>query len=231
MIPRLGLVLECAREGADEKVLTCLVRRLAPTTVLAPPACMINKAQLIEKGAGAAKLLLNTDRCNRVFIVWDLKPEWRDQQQRMSYKQELALMRTKLAEAGIQARVDLFCLIQMLETWIIADARAVSAHLSSPTRPFSFRRISDPTAHTDPKALLESHFRQSWRRTYRDYTDAVRIIQKVPDTTRLRRVDTFSNFTSQLTDDADAQFQQCGDVCNDLARTITSFPMSRTASV
>lgn len=219
MINKLGLVLECAREGADEKVLRCLTRRLAPTTVLAPPACMTSKELLMNNGAEAAEQLLSAEHCDRVFIVWDLKPAWEEEEQHLTHAEEISLMEGKLAALGIQDDVDLFCLVHMLETWVIADDRAVSAHLSRPTRAFNFRRVLHPEAHTDPKALLISSFTASRRGTYRDHTDAVRIIQKSPDTTRLRRTSTFTSLLQKLTGSSTTDFLHCGTACNDLARS------------
>lgn len=219
MINKLGFVLECAREGADEKVMTCLVRRLSPATRLARPACMASKELLMNNGAEAAEQLLATEHCNRIFMVWDLKPAWEEEEQDLTQVEEIALMEAKLDALGIRAHVDLFCIVQMLETWIIADDRAVSAHLSRPARAFDFRRVRNPEAHPDPKALLISSFSQSRRGIYRDHTDAIRIIQQSPDTTRLRRTSTFSSLLEKLTGNATTDFQQCGDVCNDLGRS------------
>ena len=217
MIGKLGLVLECAREGADEKVLKCLTRRLAPATKLAPPQCMVSKEMLIKNGAEAAKLLLEADKCDRVFIVWDLKPEWQEQQQFLDCEEECDLILAKLVTLGIREHVDLICIVEMLETWIIADDRALSTHLSRAPRNYAFKRIKAPESVIDPKALLITTFRQSFRRIYRDHTDAVRVIQKCPDTTRLKRVSSFSRFVTKLTGNEGATFSRCGDVCNDLA--------------
>ncbi|WP_438480849.1 hypothetical protein [Oleiharenicola lentus] len=219
MINKLGLVLECAREGADEKVMTCLARRLTPGTRLARPACMASKELLMNNGAEAAEQLLNAERCDRVFVVWDLKPAWEEEQQLLTCAEEIALMEEKLTALSIHSRVDLFCITHMLETWVIADDRAVSAHLSRPTRPYTFRRVTNPESHLDPKALLNACFSECRRGVYRDHTDAVRIIQKTPDTTRLRRAPTFTALLHKLTGNAATDFHHCGDVCNDLSRS------------
>ncbi len=217
MIGKLGLVLECAREGADEKVLKCLTRRLAPQTQLAPPQCMVSKEMLIKSGAEAAKLLLEADRCDRVFVVWDLKPEWEEQKQLLDCKEECDLIAAKLDDLGIRENVDLICIVEMLETWIIADDRALSTHLSRPPRNYAFKRIKAPESVADPKGLLISTFKQTFRKTYRDHTDAVRVIQKCQDSTRLERVSSFARFVTKLTGKQGTAFSRCGEVCNDLA--------------
>lgn len=219
MINKLGLVLECAREGADEKVLTCLLRRLSPQTKLAPAACKGSKKELINSGADAAKLLLEADGCNRVFFVWDLKPEWIEEKQLLTCAEECALIAAKLDALGIRERVDLICIVEMLETWIVADDRAVREYISRPNHQSDFRRVNAPEAQADPKSLLQTAFESTSRKTYRDHTDAVRIIQKCPDTSRLLRVSSFSRFVMKLTGQATSPFCACGDVCNDLARS------------
>lgn len=219
MIKKLGLVLECAREGADEKVLTCLTRRLAPATKLVSPACMVSKAHLITDGAAAAQKLLQADNCDRVFIVWDLKPEWQDEEQKLTCAEECALVSAELDRLNIRNRVDLICIVEMLETWVIADERAVTEYLSKAPRTHEFKRQKRPEIHPDPKALLITEFGKTSRRIYRDHTDAVRVIQKCPDVTRLRRVSSFARFVNKLTGSPETEFSRCGDACNDLARS------------
>jgi hypothetical protein len=51
---------------------------------------------------------------------------------------------------------------------------------------------------------------------YEDYREAIRLVQRWPDTSRVGAVDSFTRFSKLLTGNAKAAFQQCGDACADL---------------
>jgi hypothetical protein len=221
MIARLGLVLECARDGADERVLRCLTRRLSPTTVVKNVAAMQTKKRLMKEGVDVAEKLLNAEKCDRVFVVWDLQPKWKDDKGEIcDCAKECGLLRAQLIDRGIHDHVDLICILQMLETWIVADHEAVAAHLSRPSRPFVFSRVKALQTHTDTKALLIKACMKARGKRYSDRLDAVRILQRVEQPTRLRAVGSFRRFVHKLTGNEKSAFQRCGDVCNDLAQNM-----------
>ena len=100
MIQKLGLVLECCREGADERVLRCLVRRLSPDTQVVVRA-MNDKGSLFREGIQAAEALVTIEKCDRVFVVWDLHPEWEDEldpKRAIKCKDECEELRKQLAK-------------------------------------------------------------------------------------------------------------------------------------
>lgn len=77
MIKKLGLILGCDAGGPDELVFKCLVRRLAPETKVVVRT-LGNKRAVFERGMDVAKSLVETDGCDLVLIVWDLKPLFED---------------------------------------------------------------------------------------------------------------------------------------------------------
>jgi hypothetical protein len=223
MIKKLGLVLECCRDGADERVLKCLTRRLSPDTEVKKVAAMQDKRKLMQQGVDAAEKLLTAEKCERVFIVWDLQPEWQDDKgEPFDCEEECDLLRAQLADRGIEDKVDLICILQMLETWIVADHPAVSAHLSRPTHPYNFSKVKKLETNTDTKALLIEACIEARGRgnRYNDRLDAVRVIQRVEEPSRLQKVGSFRRFVNKLTGNEESSFQRCGDVCNDLAQNI-----------
>jgi hypothetical protein len=184
---------------------------------------MQDKRKLMQQGVNAAEKLLSAEKCERVFIVWDLQPEWRDDKGApLDCEEECDLLRQQLTDRGIEDRVDLICILQMLETWIVADHPAVSAHLSRPAHPYSFSKVKSLETNADTKALLIGACIEARGRgnRYNDRLDAVRIIQRVNEPSRLQKVGSFRRFVGKLTGDEESAFERCGDVCNDLAQNV-----------
>ena len=215
---KLGLVLECDTGGPDELVLMCLARRLEPDCAVQPVA-LGSKAQVFLKGAETARELIETSGCDLVLIAWDLKPYW-DPATGRSCEDETREMLNTLAclSADTKRKVRLLCLTWEIETWLIADARAVNAHLSTDAHKSRFR-CSNPLGKNDAKAFLIREFKKVRGRSerYLDYREAIQIVQLMPDTQRLRSIPSFTRFARLVSGNANADFQQCGDVCNDLA--------------
>ena len=215
---RLGLVLECDTGGPDELVLTCLTRRLAPGMHVLPVA-LGSKEQVFLKGAETAAELVEASRCDLVLIVWDLKPYW-EQVAARNCEAEVRELRRQLAplRAATAAKIRLLCLTWEIETWLIADVRAVQAHLSRPAHQAQFK-CKDPLGKDDAWAFLDREIRKDRGRSrgYEDFREAIRIARLIPDTHRIQRIPSFKRFAKLVCKNPDAEFQRCGDVCNDLA--------------
>lgn len=215
---KLGLVLECDTGGADELVLTCLTRRLRPGTSVQAVA-LGSKAAVFTKGVEAAVKLVETDKCDLVLIVWDLKPLWSEVAAK-DCADEAAEMRKQLEAVSSPTRkkIRLLCLSYELETWLIAEDRAVSAFLSTPAHKVKFKAPKNPTSKTDAKAFLNTTITKvrGPRNRYVDYKEAIRIVKLWPDTSRVGAVDSFQRFSKLVTGQDKAAFQQTGDACADL---------------
>ncbi len=215
---KLGLVLECDAGGPDELAFTCLVRRLAPGTEV-KCATMGSKEGVFLRGVEAARELVESSKCDLVLIVWDLKPLWA-QVAAKDCEDEAAELKKQLEAVSVamRKRIRLLCLTYELETWIIAEDRAVRSYLSKPEHKSKFKAPKRPQSKTDAKAYLNSVFKQARgkRLGYEDYREAIRLVQRWPDTSRVGAVDSFTRFSKLLTGNAKAAFQQCGDACADL---------------
>ena len=222
MIKRLGLVLECDTGGPDELVFRCLIRRFS-TKGAEPevfPVCLGSKRGVMEDAVSRAEALVALDECDLVLIVWDLKPLW-DVPPAKKCVDESALLREKINEIDPQAssRIRLLCLTWELETWLIAEDRAVRQYLSKAAHPCKFQAPKKLDNVTDPKSYLNKAF-TSFRgksRRYEDRIEAIQIIQQWPDLTRVSKVASFRRFASLVAGSESPAFQQCGSVCNDLA--------------
>jgi hypothetical protein len=173
---------------------------------------MGDKAALFRDGMQAAHKLLSADKCDHVFIIWDLHPEWRqDISSAKSCAFECAEMRDQIP-GKFAAKITPICILRSLEAWILADERALSAYFSRPAHAVNIARVSRPDRDTDPKGHIFSIFKQQGRR-YTDRLDAVRVIQATKNTNRLRRVSSFARLSEKLVGNPDADFQKGGDAC------------------
>ena len=196
---RIGLVFECGPRGADRKVCEQLAKRLKPDLEVISET-LDNKPNLIaECGTVTADLL--DDGCEKVIIVWDLHPAWRERGGKPCRKEDCDAIHSSLDAAGVDAqKVALVCIEEELESWLIADERALEKVLSKPHRRVRIRRRRNTKQLRNPKAILRDFFRQNRRGDYIDYYHAELIAKAIPDFQRLRRVDSFRRFAEKVAD-------------------------------
>jgi hypothetical protein len=214
---KLGLVLECDSGGPDELVLACFARRLKPGITI-HPAALGSKEGIRLRGAETAAELVQSSGCELVLIVWDLKPLWKEVAAK-DCKDEVAEMRKHLTtvKPDTKRRIRLLCLTYELETWLIADPRAVREHLSTNARKSKFK-CNAPLSKKDPKAFLNAEFRRHRGRSrrYEDVREAIAIARLIRDTSKIRKIQSYRRFSNFVAGNANAHFQQAGDACNDL---------------
>lgn len=214
---KLGLVLECESGGPDERVLTCFARRLVPGTVV-DPVTLGDKPSIFSKGVEAAQRLVETNGCDLVLIVWDLKPFLEGPPPATHCIHEAEVLRKRLSalEENTLKKIRLLCLTWELETWFIADEKAVSAYLSTDAHKKKFK-CSKPGDKTDPKTVLDKAFKAARRGLgYEDFKEAIRIACEIENTNNLRAIPSFERFAELLTGNSAATFQQTGEICKDL---------------
>ncbi|MBN8460383.1 MAG: hypothetical protein J0M04_21350 [Verrucomicrobia bacterium] len=167
-----------------------------------------------------ATALVEVEQCDLVLIVWDLKPLW-DKPPAKKCVDEVNLIHGLLKDLKptVKRRIRLLCLTWELETWLIAEDRAVRDYLSTPAHPCDFtapaklEKVDDPKSHLN-KAF--TNFRGRSRR-YEDRIEAIKLVQKWPDLKRVGKVPSFKRFATLLTGSESPAFHQCGGACNDLA--------------
>jgi hypothetical protein len=173
---------------------------------------MGDKAALFRNGMQAAESLLSADKCEHVFIIWDLHPEWRqDIPSAKSCAVECAEIHGQISPNSAN-KISLICILKALEAWVLADERALSAYFSRPAHAVNIPRMSRPDRDADPKGHIFTMFKQQGRR-YTDRLDAVRVIQATKNTSRLRHVPSFARLSEKLVGNPAADFQKGGDAC------------------
>jgi hypothetical protein len=197
---KIGLILECGPMGAEKKVHPYLAQKIRPGLEI-ETATLDNKPKLLAGCGLAAKNLLRT--CDRVLIIWDLYPAWRENNEKPCRKADRESAFASLDAAGVnRAKVALICIQEELEAWLIADERAVKTVLSGYTspRPLKVRipKQKRPESIRNPKGLLIDWFTQAKGRPYSDRDHAHLIAQAMPDLTRLSGLPTFDRFVAKL---------------------------------
>jgi len=196
---KIGLIFECGPQGADQQVCEYLAGKLRPGVTLVPRT-LDNKANLLASaGLVAADLL--ADGCERVLIVWDLRPAWPDKTHKPCRRNERVALLDGLAKAGVGgAPVFLVCIEQELESWLLADEAKISAYLSTAAHAYKAARTAKPDRSQQPKARMMRHFKAARNWHYEDRVHALKILKEgEPDWRKLRRSESFARFEAKLT--------------------------------
>src|SRR5580700_5713735 len=73
---KIGYIFECGPDGGDMKVLRHLTSIIDPKALFDYEALSVKPTLLRECGKAASRLI--NSGCEKVFIVWDLFPAWRE---------------------------------------------------------------------------------------------------------------------------------------------------------
>ena len=194
----IGFVFECGPQGADKQVCEYLTSELKLGTKIVSRT-MDNKLKLLAGAAGVAKQLL-AEGCERVLIVWDLRPAWPDKKDKPCRAKECQTLLDALQKEGLQnAPVFLVCIEQELESWLLASEHAISTFLSTPAHPYGAKRVRKPDEVANPKAAMNNHFMAARGARYEDRVHAIKVLKAAePDWKRLRRSVSFSRFEAKL---------------------------------
>jgi Domain of unknown function (DUF4276) len=201
MMPRVGILVECGRDGLEvhvcRKICALLEQRtrveIEPTIVP-----MNNKLSLLE-GCGPVTRNLFDEGCERVVILWDERPAWPEMDNPLCWHQERARILEELRRGGIAQRpVYLVCIEREFESWLLHDHQLLAAMLSTETRRVRIPRQKNPDRMPNPKGRMMSLFKQNGK-TYVDVQYARRFADALDDLNHLLRCPTFRRFAEKLT--------------------------------
>ena len=126
------MIFECGPKGADVQVCEYLAEQLLPG-VQVKSETLDDKPNLLANAAAVAKNLL-ADGCERVLIIWDLRPAWPDTKLKPCRAAERQTLLHSLAKEGLQnAPVYLVCVEQEFEFPANQDLRYRHQNLGSGT--------------------------------------------------------------------------------------------------
>lgn len=194
----IGFVFECGPQGADKLVCEYLAGQLLPGSKFVSRT-MDNKLKLLEGAAEIAKELL-ADGCERVLIVWDLRPAWPDTTNKPCRAAERQTLLDALVKQELQAQpVYLVCVEQELESWLLASEHAISAYLSTPAHAYEAKKVKKPDRERQPKAVMNNYFQEARNQRYDDRVHALKVLKAAPiNLGKLRRSVSFARFESKL---------------------------------
>jgi len=197
---KIGLIFECGPKGADKKVCEILIKKLNPE-IQTKSITLDNKPNLVQKCGASAKQLLDTEKCDRVIIVWDLYPAWRIGGEKPCRKEDCDAVLRSIDHAGVdRTKVHLICITEELEAWLLADGRAISTTLSRPTKKIKISDTKKPEQVKNSKKALSQIYEKNIGRKYSDLTDAEKIAKNIPDFTKISRSASFCRFAIKSTD-------------------------------
>lgn len=209
---KVGFLLECGPDGADYKVLQHVVRTAAPR-LHARFVCSGSKRVLFDECNKLVTALFEDERCDRVFVVWDLAPcdaVFKDDSGVPCRAKERAHLMALLRPQD-RERTIMLCIHHELEAWLLADGSAIQRALSKPTRPAA--RVGDdkdPERHVNPKEVLSRIFRNNRKSSgYEDVPWAARIIEQADLAKIERRSPSFARL-KQTIEVLDATVQRTG---------------------
>lgn len=193
---KVGMIFECGDEGADVKVCLLLARRIRPD-IRVEPDPLGNKRNLLDScGASAAQLL--EVGCEKVFVIWDLYPSFKRKAVPCRHNDK-ELIFESLINAGVgMDTVELICIEAELETWLLADYRAVRDVLRKWEPKTNIGRLKKSHQSKDPKSKLSRLFEEHIGRPYQPHNHAEQIVRAMPNLNRLRRIDSFRRFENKL---------------------------------
>ncbi len=189
---KIGLILECGPEGPDLHVCKHLAKRvLADGGIEAELSftTLDNKPKLLQQCGDAAFVLLGQG-CERVLIVWDLYPAWREQGQKPCRRADRETIFGVLEAANVDKnRVALICIQEELEAWLLADGdvltgflKSINSHVKKVKHHKNPERLG-----CNPKTALNKLMQESTGRKYEDYVHARKIVARIDDLSRLRK--------------------------------------------
>lgn len=199
---KIGFIFECGRDGPDSKVCCHFVERLK-SDIEIESQYMDDKKNLLENCGAVASLLIRS--CDKVVIIWDLYPSWREKHIKPCRKEDRANIFASLKSNNVPLqKVALVCIEEELEAWILADTRALRSFIATRKHPHPVSNLPNfkkPEGVIGPKTRLTKIFNQELgaRRRYIDYQDAIWIAKAVPDFKRIKRSCTFRRFVEKAT--------------------------------
>jgi hypothetical protein len=198
---KVGMIVESGPQGAEVQVLPHLAEQIVPGVEISS-VTFRNKPDMIANCGPAVANLLNAGGCDKVLIVWDLYPAWRDDGCRPDCVEDCRAIREALQAAGIadgDDRVTMICIREELEAWLIADNRALEAYLSTDAHPVNgIPRKKRPDRVKNPKKELTNIFQQHGKGRYNDLIHAIGIAKELPDHKRIGRSQSYQRFSQKL---------------------------------
>lgn len=200
---KLGFVFECSPGGCDIKVFQHILKLINPGfdfTFNFHHAAMKSKKEL-EKGCGKEVKRLKSIGCEKIFVVWDLIPTWKEDGTPCRHDDKEKIKKSLAAYALTSNDIIFLCIERELESWLIADEKALkSFFITKNDMKDEITQVKYPDKHHDPKGLLNKYFNTYRRvRSFEPMIHTELLLAKMTDVHNLRRSKSFQRFYFKLT--------------------------------
>lgn len=179
---KLGLILECPKQGTDHQVYQHIISQLCPGLALEIVGS-VNKREMIQDCGEMAKLLLESDQCDHVAIIWDLMPRWGG---RACRKDDVEAISSNLRESNVPPdKIKLICIEPELEAIFLADGNILTAYKQSRIHPRKPEKKKDENLRSNSKDAKKRITKYLGK--YNDVDEALKIAKHIRNYDKIAR--------------------------------------------
>jgi hypothetical protein len=183
---KVGLILECQPGGADSTVYPYVINKICKKLNIEKAKTLVHKKRLIIEGPEVAQSLIDIDKCDYVFFIWDRKPRWEDKLGNCQTDSDK--ITASLQRLGVDLnKIILCCIDEEMESWLISDSRGFMAWIRSKTN-HPLPEIGDHKKRADqssPKNRIKNYLKNHYSVwIYDDIKDNIKIVGQLPDFNR-----------------------------------------------
>lgn len=199
---KLGFVFECSPGGGDIKVFQHILKLIYPTFNFDANfhhAALKSKKEL-EKECGKEVKRLKDLGCQKIFVVWDLIPVWKEDRKPCRHDDKEAIKKSLVAHELGSNDIIFLCVEKELESWLVADERALKDFfITNNSMKDEIKRVARPDKHHDPKGVLSDYFKMYRGVKFQPIIHTDHILGKMRDVRNLRRSESFKRFYFKVT--------------------------------
>lgn len=200
---KLGFVFECSPGGGDIKLFQHILKLINPAFDFDTNfhhAALKSKKEL-EKDCGKEVKRLKDLGCQKIFVVWDLIPVWKEDGTPCRHDDKEAIKKSLAAHQLTAHDIIFLCVEKELEAWLIADERALKDFfITKNSMKDEIKKVRTPDTHHDPKGLLTKYFKM-YRgvRSFEPMIYTEPLLKNYTNVRNLRRSESFKRFYFKLT--------------------------------
>lgn len=199
---KLGFVFECSPGGGDIKLFQHIIKIIFPEFNFKSNfhhAALKSKKEL-EKDCGKEVKRLKELGCDKIFVVWDLIPVWKEDGKPCRHEDKESIVASLTAHQIGTEDIILLCVEKELESWLIADEKALKEYfITKGNMKDEIKKVKTPDIHHDPKGLMSKYFKIYKGQSFEPMIHLDTLLVKFTDVKNLRRSSSFKRFYLKLT--------------------------------
>jgi hypothetical protein len=185
---KLGLIFESdtnkQKKGVDHQVYEYMIKQLNAGLQITTQSAGNNKPQMIQNCGKVAKLLIESEHCDCIAIIWDLMPTWGGNPCR---KEDVESILTKLKDEQIDLRkIKLICIEPELESIFLTDGNVLTSYKQQRSHPHPVKSFNGKTLKKNDKKA-KTYISNYLERKYNDMLEAIKIVQHITDYNKIAK--------------------------------------------